>query len=166
MDEIWKDVSGYNGKYQVSNFGNIRSFKNGKTLNLKLISNSYGYLFVSLCANGGRKQGMVHRLVCDAFIGDAFGKICNHKDGIKTNNHFTNLEFVTSKENTHHAMKLGLLKVGSKHKSSKLNEKKVLEIVDLLREKMSFPEIAKRYNVTASLINAIDKKRIWKHVLF
>jgi hypothetical protein len=93
MQEIWKDIAGYDGKYQVSNFGNVRTndFR-GKGISrlLKLPVSSIGYKVVNL--NG--KTVLVHRLVAEAFIPNPEGLPCiNHIDEIKDNNCADNLEW-------------------------------------------------------------------------
>lgn len=97
MEEIWKSVVGYEGKYSVSNLGNIFSLK-AKRLMKKNVNNR-GYERVTI----GRKQMSVHRLVCIAFLGEIKDKkIVNHINGIKTDNRLENLEWVTCRENTIH----------------------------------------------------------------
>jgi len=107
--EIWKDIPDYEGLYQVSNLGRVRSLdrvikgKSGcKRLKrekiLKNSSNSKGYLFVCLCKDSNLKRYLVHRLVCLAFIGKS-DKTVDHLDENKQNNCLTNLEYVSMKEN-------------------------------------------------------------------
>ena len=94
MEEIWKDVKGYEGLYQVSNFGNVKSLIRNKILRL---SNSHnGYRLVSL----QRKTFRVHRLVAEAFL-DNTEKLpfVNHKDENKQNNNVDNLEWCTASYN-------------------------------------------------------------------
>lgn len=100
-NEVWKDVAGYEGLYQVSNLGRVRRFyKNGKEHQLKPQPCGFGYRFVILCKNGIRKQLLLHRLVAMAFIPNP-GKLpeVNHKDEIKTNNCVDNLEWCARKYN-------------------------------------------------------------------
>lgn len=122
--EIWKDVEGYEGLYQVSNLGNVRSldrytyrayrggkcgyhFYPGKTL--KLTTEKDGYKTTTLYINGKGKIHKVHRLVASVFIDNPESKeFVNHKDGNKANNRVDNLEWVTAKENCVHAIENGL----------------------------------------------------------
>lgn len=103
MEEIWKDIDEFEGLYQVSNLGNVKSLNynhTGKERNLKARNNGWGYLFVKLYKNGNRKLFTIHRLVAKAFIPNPENKReVNHKDENKTNNRVDNLEWMTSKEN-------------------------------------------------------------------
>lgn len=112
MQEIWKDIKNYEKKYQVSNFGNIRSLNFRRTKsskNLILIINHNGYIQIGLF-NKSIKTFSVHRLVAEAFLDKVKGKEdINHIDGNKKNNHANNLEWCTQKENSIHAVKKGLI---------------------------------------------------------
>lgn len=99
MSEIWKSIPDYEGLYEVSNYGRVRSVYRYKRILKPMISNS-GYERVDLFKNKNRKQFSVHRLVALTFIDNPEGKkIVNHKDENKLNNHINNLEWVTNKEN-------------------------------------------------------------------
>ena len=119
MEEIWKDIEGYEGIYQVSNFGRAKSLgrvidtKNGRTTVKGVIMSPCGkpYLFVYLNKNHKSKYHAVHRLVAQAFIPNLENKPqVNHIDGNKTNNAVSNLEWVTQSENMLHAYRIGLEK--------------------------------------------------------
>lgn len=104
MQEIWKDVKGYQGAYFVSNLGRVKSFKRDKERFLKPGNNRYGYLFVVLSKNGKCKTVKVHRLVAEAFLNNPNEYRCiNHIDGCKTNNIISNLEFCSHSQNTQHS---------------------------------------------------------------
>lgn len=105
IKEIWKDVTGYEGLYQVSNLGKVKSLKFGKERILKPRVRGKGYLFVDLCKNGKTKAYSVHRLVALTFLEnkDPLNKTqVNHIDECKTNNRIDNLEWCTPKENNNH----------------------------------------------------------------
>lgn len=100
IQEIWKDIPGYEGQYQASNFGRIRSLKYNKVRILKPSRDGSGYYMVILYQNNVKKNASVHRLVWLAFNGAIpEGLQINHKDEVKTNNSLVNLELVTRKEN-------------------------------------------------------------------
>ena len=105
MEEIWKDISGYEGYYQVSNLGRVKSLNYNHTKKEKLLHSTENrdmYLRVGLYKNGKPKIKRVHQLVAESFLNH---KICrhklvvNHKDFNKQNNHVDNLEIVTQREN-------------------------------------------------------------------
>lgn len=126
MNEIWKDIPGYESSYQASNLGNIKSLsrlvghpKGGMKLTkekvLKKQNGSNGYFIVGMHKNGEGGSKTVHRLVALAFIDNPENKKeVNHKDGNKKNNQIDNLEWATISENRHHAFDTGLQK-GPKH---------------------------------------------------
>lgn len=106
MEEIWKDIEGYNGLYQVSNCGNVRSLDYGKTGEvrvLKTITNNSGYVQVGLHKEGNIKLCTIHRLVAQAFIPNPDNlPIVNHKDYVKTNNVSSNLEWCSYEYNNNY----------------------------------------------------------------
>ncbi len=110
MEEIWKDIKGYEGLYQVSNFGNIRNS------NFKLLKTSgKRYLKVGLTKNKKCKFVDVHRLVAIAFVPNLYNKSqVNHKNGNKKDNRFNNLEWCSPKENINHAFSNNLIKTRKK----------------------------------------------------
>lgn len=100
MNEIWKPIPGYEGHYQASNFGKIRSLKFNKVRILKYRKTRSGYYMVALCLNSVEKDSSVHRLVWSAFNGAIpEGLEVNHKDEDKANNALLNLELVTPSQN-------------------------------------------------------------------
>lgn len=114
MKEIWKDIEGYEGKYQISNFGRVKSL-NYKRANcqkvLKECVGSKGYLSACLCKNGIAKYYLIHRLVAKSFLDNPkkYPEI-NHLDGNKQNNKVNNLEWCTRKQNVEHSIKNKLRK--------------------------------------------------------
>lgn len=121
MKEIWKDVPGYKGFYQVSSFGEVRSvertikYKDGRIFkysskNLKQKQDTKGYPQVGFNVNGKQTNHRVHRLVAETFLGKPRKKLMsvNHIDGVKTNNNLCNLEWVTYSENTRKGYEIGL----------------------------------------------------------
>lgn len=110
MNEIWKDVDGYEGLYQISNLGNVKSFRGStkfgkpKELILKPSTINSGYHVVTLYSENGKKRKFqIHRLVAEAFIENPEGFPCvNHKDENKTNNCVDNLEWCTYQYNNNY----------------------------------------------------------------
>lgn len=106
MIEIWKEIEGYEGLYEVSNLGRVKSLGNNKSRKEKVLkpgNNGRGYIQVYLHKNGQKEKLFVHRLVAQAFIPNTQNlPEVNHKDEDKTNNCVDNLEWVSSRENTNY----------------------------------------------------------------
>lgn len=105
MIEIWKDIDGYEGLYQVSNLGRVKSLYDGrhKIFREKILKpqKNKGYLFIGFHKNGQKKQLQIHQLVGKAFVQGWFeGAVINHKDHDPSNNIYTNLEWTTQKDNS------------------------------------------------------------------
>ncbi|MFS0556889.1 NUMOD4 domain-containing protein [Brevibacillus sp. 179-C9.3 HS] len=112
QDEVWKDVVGYEGIYRVSSFGRVKSLANGSSRKEKILKSHVdrnGYVKLDLSKKGQSKKFYVHRLVAQAFIPNSLNKSqVNHRDGVKTMNHASNLEWCTPSENVKHAYSIGL----------------------------------------------------------
>lgn len=113
-EEIWKDVIGYEGKYIISNTNKIISLDFKRTgVRKQMIPRigTTGYYMIVLCKDGKPKNHRMHRLIEKAFIPNPENKgDINHIDGNKLNNHISNLEWNTRKENINHAYRIGLSK--------------------------------------------------------
>jgi hypothetical protein len=180
--EIWKDIKDYEGLYQVSSLGNVKSIdraissKNGKRIfnvngkPLKGFANKNGYKRVHLTKEHKGKSYFVHRLVAFNFLDKPNYKCeVNHIDGNKFNNFISNLEWVTHSENLQHAFDNGLAKkmMGSKNHKAKLNEDDVREIRKIASQKRNYgrKDIAKKYGVTEKHIqDIVNSKTLWNHV--
>ena len=100
MNEIWKDIVGYEGLYQISNLGRVKSLKFGKEKIMNSLKNSNGYLSICLSKGGIQKRYFIHRLVALVFIPNPDNKPCvDHINGIRTDNRVNNLRWCTNKEN-------------------------------------------------------------------
>lgn len=174
MKEIWKDIPGYEGLYQASSEGRIKSldrrvinkrgnaqFFKGKLR--KLILSHNGYYRVLLNKDRLAKYQPVHRLVALAFVPNFFNKKqINHKDGNKINNQFSNLEWMTIKENTIHAYRTGLANnKGESHSQSVLKD---TEVIIIRNSNKTNKELANEYKVPITTINNILAKRTYKHL--
>ena len=171
--EIWKDVVGYEGIYQVSNLGRVKSlekkfwsnknnsFSINKEFIRKLSSTRKGYLRVGLMKDLKQKPFLVHRLVAIAFIPNLENKPeVNHINGIKNDNRVENLEWVTTKENVIHSFQNGLSvrAKGENSKSSKLNYQKASEI---RKSNLKNKDLSLIYGVSISSIERVKSNQIW-----
>lgn len=103
MVEIWKDIKGWEGLYQVSNYGNVKSIHYPMERILKPATNIKGYKQVVLCKNYKTKSKLVHRLVASAFIPNPNNyPVINHKDEVEGNNHIDNLEWCSHNYNVNY----------------------------------------------------------------
>lgn len=182
MEEIWKSVVGF-GRYEISNWGRIRSLRYRKTNNVKVLKPTIaskfdrgrarkGYYQVALIMDdkipGTKVMKKIHHLVTEAFIGPRLKDYeVNHKDGNTLNNNVENLEYVTHQENCLHANKNGLRKytAGDKHHNHKLTQEQVNEIRERKKiggTRYGIIELANKFNVSTSLISHIANNKQWK----
>lgn len=176
VDEVWRDIPEYEGFYQVSNLGSVRScdrrverlagkhkdrFVSGVTMKASL--DSSGYPMVGLSKQSRNKSIAIHRLVALAFLGNKpEGYQVNHIDGNKLNNFVGNLEYCSRTENIRHAFALGLIShKGAKSSFAKLKESDVLVIRERLANGHTQTSIAKDYGVTQANISCIKKGLTW-----
>lgn len=185
--EIWKDILGYEGLYQISNYGRIKRMHRDKKHRCGLFRilrqkiNQNGYHCIGLYKNKKRKDFLIHRLVLRAFIGQCPKKMEScHNDGNPGNNFIKNLRYDTRSNNALDRTKHGratnpiwfLGNCGNKSPVSKLNEKQVIEIKKLLGSTLknkhiqasTLKEIAKQYRVSITTISNIKNRRIWRHI--
>lgn len=161
--EIWKDVVGFENEYKVLSLGRVKSLKrvvnNGHKgrvlpeLILKPYLSSPGYFTIKLKS----KHYQIHRISCFAFLGVPENKMdVNHKNGIKTDNRISNLEWCTRKNNIIHAVKTGLIKIGENRHSSLLTDDNVQEIKEA-RKIVPQRILAAKFGVCRSHISAIQR---------
>jgi hypothetical protein len=168
-NEIWKDIKGYEGYYQISNYGKVKSLKRGrkkKTIFKKPTIKQNGYYILALYKNNNQKIFYLHRLIGIMFIPNPENKKwMNHKDGNKLNNSIANLEWCSPSENNYHAIrnKLRQYKLGEDRPQSKLKRKDVLEIRKLY-SKISQLQLAKLYSVSTKTIQSIILRKTWRHI--
>lgn len=172
INEIWKDIPNFNGRYQASNFGNIRrcsrfdnaklehkirkTFKPEKILVGNKLS-TRGYKRISLL----KKQYFVHRIVALAFIQNPhnFEQI-NHIDGNKLNNNINNLEWCSNSENRKHAVENGLIAKGEA--LSHLKEHEIIAIRNLYENNISQRHIGILFNIKQQTVSKIVNLKTWK----
>jgi hypothetical protein len=146
----------FNGKYEISNTGQVRRIKSGRILKPSVTK---GYLRLTLSNGPFRVNKNVHSLVAEAFIGEKpNGLIINHINGIKTDNRIENLEYVTYKHNRLHAIKNNL---SSESPNKKLTENDICFIKNLIPiwTRKTTTELCKKYNVSRSCIDFIRTGR-------
>lgn len=161
-NEIWKDIPGWVGLYEVSNLGRVR---NRHGLILKPRVQWTGYNTAALSRNGRARQFMVHRLVCAAFIGPRPERYdVNHIDGDRLNNSVENLEYVTRSQNQLHRRVTGTAALGEMNGRSKLTAENVIEIRKQRAAGVKRITLASRYRVSVYLITKITSREIWNHI--
>lgn len=180
MNEIWKDIEGFIGIYQVSNLGSVRSidrkvfnkgnnswcYKKGRIL--KPTRDRGGYLYVGLHNKENVKTNSVkiHRLVAMAFCkGYEEGLEVNHKNGVRDDNRSENLEWVTRSENIRDIYKRGLNTNGDKNNASKLKNEYIGIIASLYDSGISQSIIAKAFGVSQTTISNIITNTHYKNGL-
>lgn len=164
--EQWRPVPGYEGRYEVSDQGRVRSLIGTPKLR-KLTINIDGYRTVNLHGGPKRHWFFVHRLVLIAFVGSAPERHeCNHKNGIKTDARLENLEWVTPQENVQHSYDVlnRYCVKGSNHGLAKLNEEQVLEIRKLYAIGVMQKDIGSKFGVKQGTIQQIVRGKKWVHV--
>ncbi len=174
-EEIWKDIPEYEGLYQISNVGRVKSlsrsvrctgdsFRRVRDRFLRSANGTVGYPYVTLIKNGIKKSKRIHRMLAIAFIPNPENKPqVNHKNGIKDDFRLSNLEWVTTSENQKHSYDSDLRKPiqGESHGHAILGEKEVIEI----RNSNVRPYIlCKQYNISETTIRDIRKRRSWRHL--
>jgi hypothetical protein len=165
--ECWLPVIGYEGVYEVSDFGRVRSARSGHGSFvgriLKSHPNPRGYPDIVLRKDGSVHHFRIHQLVASAFLTPEDGKYeINHIDGNKANNSVANLEYTTRSGNVAHAYRNGLRKSqkGEGNYAAKLTAKQVVEIRSMLGM-VGKRKIAAIYNVSRTAIRSIEIGRRW-----
>lgn len=179
MEEIWSDIEGFEGFYQVSNKGNVKSldrlvngcsfkgYQRMKGKQLKLQKRKSGHLDVLLKKNGKEKRCWVHRLVAKAFIPNPDNlPIVNHIDSNPQNNSVENLEWCTQQHNINHCVKSGRFnpRKGVDHKDCRLTEEQVIEIRKLGGNGLSYQKISQLFNISDTHVKNIIIRKKWKHI--
>lgn len=167
MDEQWKPVVGFEGVYEVSDCGRVRSkFHDWKVLTTS--DNGRGYKQVNLRgASIGVKNKMakVYRLVAEAFIGPAptSRHVVNHINGIKTDDRAENLEWITQAENVAHAIRTGATPLGEEKRQSKTTREEVRQMREMRQQGIRLHVIAEKFGLATSTVCQIVSGKWWKH---
>lgn len=180
MKEVWKDIPGYEGRYQASSLGRIRSVDRivkQKTANGRICDRflrgtilkptKFNYQFVHLGRCTGRKK--VHHLVLLTFIGPKpFQKACGaHLNGIRHDNRASNLTWCSNKENHSHKLAHGTLIFGEQHHAAKLTDKKINIIRKEYRQGVrgfGFTSLSQKYKMSYTSLRDVIIRKTWKHI--
>ena len=160
--EIWKDIKGYEGKYQVSNLGNVKSLKRDKVMSP--IVRRHGYFGVQLYdGKGKQKTYSIHRLVAQTFIDNPnnYAEV-NHKDENKTNNCVDNLEWCTHKQNARYGTRGK--RIGEKHTNNTWHSKRVAQHTlegELIQEFPSLAQVKRELGFAQSAICNCARGKIY-----
>lgn len=178
VNEEWRAVKGYEGLYEVSSIGRVRSLdreahcmtrwgssclKKTKGRILREWKSGSGYANVGLNVDGGMARMQIHRLVADAFVGDANGRHVNHRDGNKLNNCESNLEYVTPRENTAHAMQTGLMRrEGEDNPSVRYSADQIRHAHSLVVGGATYAEVSEQTGLKVGAIVSACIGKTWK----
>ena len=178
IQEIWRDVEGYEGYYKVSNFGRVKNLERKvkghpgiNTIKEKILKSQkqHGYRSVTFSVKNSPKLFLIHRLVAKAFLPNPENKTqINHKDFDRSNNHVDNLEWATRIENVEHAYIRGHYTIGEKNGMSVLTDAQVIQIKKILNKIEYNPKLkhklADRFGVKERTIRDIVFGRHWKNI--
>jgi hypothetical protein len=174
--EIWKDIEGYENKYQISNIGNVKSLARNAMWDtgsfsmperlMKLQKHNRGYRFVMLTKDKTTKLFLIHRLVAKAFISNPNNlKTVNHIDFDKTNNKVENLEWMSHLDNIKHFVKLGTKQkqIGSNGPMAKFTDSDIIKIREMVKT-IKQADIARIYNIGTDVISRIIKRQTYYNI--
>jgi hypothetical protein len=182
QEEIWKAVAGYEGHYEVSNLGRVKSLarkvisrnRNCSSMECclqeRMLSPSKGqYFVVTLMKEGRGKNTYLHRIIAKAFIPNPFNlPMVNHIDGDKLNNSLDNLEWCTDNYNRRHAIRLNGTERfrGENNNQAKLTKEQVIKIREICAKEpcISYGFLSRIYGVTPKYIGAIVARKTWSHI--
>lgn len=167
--EEWRPIPGYEGAYEASSLGRIRSHRPCRGLPVPHVMtagvDALGYRFVTL-THPRRRRWPVHRLVLAAFVGDRPWPEWSaaHNNGIPGDNRLSNLRWATHTENMHDKYAHGTNAHGSRHGMAKLTERAVLEIRQRVASGEPQKNLAAEFGVTKARISEVVNKKAWTHV--
>lgn len=164
MTEIWEPIAGYEGLYEVSDLGRVRSLRHAPIMLLSPWPDSDGYPRIGLWDGERQTKFPVHRLVALAFHGDKRNVLHNevaHLDGDSANPRADNLKWVSKVENRSHRKLHGTESNGERHGNARLTEAAVRHIRSTSATRSS---LAAQYEVTPWAIDDVRSRRNWKHI--
>lgn len=172
--EQWKSIKGYEGLYEVSNLGRVRSLDRLVKYNgfvkkdsqiIKPATSCNGYLFVCLYNQTQKRILYLHKLVAENFIPNPYKRsVINHIDEIKSNNEYINLEWCTTSDNVLHSIKTGTsYHNGMSYGRSKVNAEQAISIRLSYESGASLSVLANQYSMTKSGISNIIKRKSWRY---
>lgn len=170
MKEIWKDIPDYEGLYQASNLGRIKSLIPWAGTQSRILKpancDKYGHLGVALTLNKKHKTFPVHQLVLNTFVGKCpRGMECRHLDGNRINNKLKNLKWGTHSENMKDRIEHGTYQYGPDNPNVKLNIKQVNIIKYLIKTRiLAQREIAEIFNIHQTTVHYIKKGKLWQTI--
>lgn len=171
--EVWKNIPGYQGLYQVSDLGRVKSFIAWNGTNTRVLrpgKDTHGYFVVNLYRKKKRKFTYIHQLVLKIFVGSCLsGMECRHLNDNKTDNRLVNLAYGTRSDNLLDRTRNGISNTGDhkgiKNEMSKLKDNNIVQIRKLLEDGLlTHRQIGDKFGVTGSLISMINIGKRWKHV--
>lgn len=182
--EEWRAVVGFEGRYEVSDLGRVRSLdvltrrggggaediRPGKVRKLHLMKS--GYQHVNLKRDGVGLGQYVHRLVAAAFLGESRNLEVNHKDGNKANNILSNLEYCTRQENVDHSIRIGIFhrnhtwprSKGGSNPNSKITENEAFKVCEMLACGFGGRQIARMTGIGIGIVEKISCGKTWAHI--
>lgn len=159
----YRPIAGYEDLYQISEYGDVYSGYRNKNMISTLRNN---YLAVGIRKDTVRSYFSIHRLVATAFVPNPENKpFVNHIDGNKLNNYYKNLEWCTAKENSVHAMSLGLLK-SPKGEAQWLSKLKEADVIAIRLSSQSTKELSAKYGIGKGTVQQVRSGSHWKHLPF
>ena len=164
-EEEWRPVAGYEGFYEVSSLGRVRSYHGREVKVLRGQVQWTGYERTVLQKNGIRKEYQTHRLVAAAFVGSRpDGWDVNHKSNIRNDNRAENLEYLTRRDNIEYQRTCGTLALGERNGNAKLDRFKVLEIRRRHALGENRTKLAAEFGVTKYNITKVVSRENWASV--
>lgn len=162
--EVWRDVKNYEGLYQVSNMGRVKSFRGSKVRILQGHINLNGYVTVAFTTGGHSKSFFVHALVAQAFIPNPAKKdTVNHKRGKKSDNRVSELEWLTRSENMKHAFRIGLVK--AKRRLSDDDVRYIRKVYKKGNHRLGAKALARQFGLDEKTIWLIANRKTYRDVI-